>query len=190
MSLSSISGWLRGAAVALAIAAIVLGVFAAGGARVRIYTSLELLAAAAGMLWVVSWLREDLPNPALAWLPGCLLLVGLVQLVPLPQFVLRIASPIAFSAQRDCEQLNLLPGWCFSLYPGATWAAMIQWVIFTIVAAMIAHAGKKSAARRAVAIALVAIGLVELPAGLLFRGDPSPLDAVLAPALPVCGRAK
>ncbi len=161
--------WARGLAAALLIGAAVFAVLAYGATLTWGYAALEMLVAGAGLLWTITWTRDDRPPARLLFAAFAPLAVALIQVAPLPERVVEWAAPTAWSAQQECrKELGEAPRSCLSVYPEATWRTGAQAAPFLLAAVAVASlaAGPRGAAVFSVGIG--ALGLSEWAIGLAF----------------------
>ena len=160
---------LRGVALLPVVAVVLGGPLAIGATEVWAMCSLQILVAAAAVLWALA-------GPASLRglvLPAAVVLLGLLQLVPLPGFVLAVVSPLASEADTLLGSLSLsraLP--CVSVCPGATLAACRQLLLATLLAVVVADLARGRYARRVLGLAVASIGIIVLVLGIRYSRAP------------------
>jgi len=155
------------AATTLIALGVVLGPVAAGATEAWSACALQSLAAIAAILWAIS-------RPKRLWLltlPAGVVLLGILQLVPLPGPVLAAVSPLSFEADAALGRVGLSPVLaCVSVNPGATLAATRLILVLAVTVAVVADVTRDRRRRHALAWSVAAAGIVVLVLGIAFSG--------------------
>ncbi len=164
--------WCKAVAVGLIAAGTVFGPLAFGATEVWSLAVLQGLAAVAALVWLAAgpgdgrWL----------WLPAGVGLVGLVQVLPLPQEVLAALSPYAEGVYAGAKRGSGLEiSGRLSLAPGKTLDATRQGFLLALVVAMLADVARNAAGARWLGRSVAAAGAGVLVIGLATwpgRGGP------------------
>jgi hypothetical protein len=160
---------LRTVMIAGVVAGLVFGPLCLGSTLPLPRFALQIVMALIGVCWLLS----DERHSGLLLVPILAILPALLQLIPMPRFLLFTISPLA----RHAEELLLDIGIgsrfpCISMDPGATAAAAAQlFLVMTVIVAVAATAAGRIQRRR-IAWALGIMGIVVLALGIIFSHAP------------------
>lgn len=152
--------WVMLAVVAFAV---VVGPLAHGGVE---WWSLALLQTAAGVVGLVALFVYG-PRMRLLWLPLAITAVGLVQVLPLSDSVVRIVSPVSADAWLTASETvgRHLPS-RISVDPGGTAAAFKQLFLMALLLVLAVELARDSRKVRILTWVLATVGLLVLAWGL------------------------
>lgn len=151
------------AMLAVVAFAVVVGPLAHGGVE---WWSLALLQTAAGVVGLVALFVYG-PRMRLLWLPLAITAVGLVQVLPLPDSVVRIVSPVSADAWLTASETvgRHLPS-RISVDPGETAAAFKQLFLMALLLVLAVELARDSRKVRILTWVLATVGLLVLAWGL------------------------
>lgn len=127
--------------------------------------ALQIVMALIGACWLLSGGRRS----ALLLAPVLAILPALLQLIPMPRFLLFAISPLARRAQNLLLDVGIgsrIP--CVSMDPGATAAAAAQLFLVMTVLVAVATVAASRIQRKRIAWALSIMGIVVLALGIVF----------------------
>jgi len=158
---------LEQAAVLLLGGAAIVGPMCLGATGPWARFGLEATAALAGVLWAVSGRRRL----TLLAMPCCICLAALLQLVPLPDWILVPIAPVSAGAWKLA--LAEEPGrWgTISIDPGATAAAIRRLFVGLVTVAVVSDVALRLRYRRQLIAAISLSGLMILASGIVFPVD-------------------
>ncbi len=150
-------------AVELLAITVVLAPVPFGATTIWTLCALQIVLAAAAVLWAVRG-RGDL---RLLWIPAGVVGVGLLQLCPMPDAMLMKVSPLVGQADERLSELGIeRPVDCVSVCPGETWDSLRQGLILAMVLVAVANLARNARARRTLVGAIMAAGLIVLVLGV------------------------
>lgn len=159
---------LRWIIVCLLAATNIAAPLAFGATEVWAYCTLQIVAGAAALLWIVSGGRR---SPWL-WIALAVCVLSVAQVIPLPAPLLARMSPLAAGAQRQAHELTGRPPIaCVSIDRAGTFAALRRCLALALVAALVSDLSRSPAIRRALLISVGTAGAAILILGLAL-GDP------------------
>ncbi|NQT37214.1 MAG: hypothetical protein HQ581_06980 [Planctomycetes bacterium] len=156
---------LENVVVGLLATTIIVTPLAFGGTTTWTLCALQVVLAAVTMLWVM----RTKGSSRLLWIPAAVLVVGLLQLCPMPDALLPKVSPLAGRVEERLSELGIeRPVECVSVCPGETWDSLRQGLILAMALVVVANLARNARARRILIGTAVAAGLTVLVLGVAF----------------------
>lgn len=160
-------------ATQLLVAGVVCAPLALGAANQWLRFSLELAVVASSILWALTARRPT-------WLqivPGCVALVGILQVVPLPEWLLTAISPISAGAWKVASAGLTSASGCVSVDAHASIVAACRLFLGVSVVAVVSSLARHKPYREQLMAGLVIVGVLVISAGVVF--GPAPKDKKL-----------
>jgi len=155
-------------ATLLVMACALFGPLAFGATQVWAWAALEC---GAGGIILLCLVRGRV-SARLSLLPVAVLVIGILQVVPLPASILKLISPLSWSLQNGLDNSSAADALnCVSLNCGATLSALRRLFLMAMTVLSVAALARHSRYKRAIAWTLALTGIAVLLLGILFSGS-------------------